>query len=82
MAFVDAKFLAKVQPGNSVRLILPNKEIYGGVVENIPSFTNKLYSGLDLIGSQNERKPVIIIKPNADFPANYKVNGIEVEVLL
>lgn len=82
LAFVDAKFLAKVQPGNSVRLILPNKEIYGGVVENIPSFTNKLYSGLDLIGSQNERKPVIIIKPNADFPANYKVNGIEVEVLL
>lgn len=82
LAFVDAKYLAKVNAGARVRLILPNKSMASGVIENIPSFTDKLYKGVDLVGSQNERKPVIVIKPESGFPDSYKVNGIEVEVLL
>ncbi len=82
LAFVDAKYLARVHAGAKVRLILPNKSITSGVIENIPSFTDKLYKGVDLVGSQNERKPVIVIKPESGFPDSYKVNGIEVEVLL
>lgn len=82
LAFVDAKYLARVHAGAKVRLILPNKSIASGVIENIPSFTDKLYKGVDLVGSQNERKPVIVIKPESGFPDSYKVNGIEVEVLL
>lgn len=82
LAYVDAKFLKKVHGNAKVKMILPDNTVCGGTIENTPSFTGKIYTGLDLVKLENEQKPVIVIKPDADFPVEYRVNGIEAKVLL
>ena len=82
IAFVEPKYLNKITVGMKVRIILPNKQFTYGVVENIPQFTDQIYKGLALINDANDLKPIIIIKPSENFPNNFKINGVAVEVLL
>ena len=82
VAFIDSKYLKSAKLGSSVRIIMPNKTIVNGVIENIPKFTDRLYKGIDLVSEEGEKKVVLVIKPSDDFPEEYKISGIQVEVLL
>lgn len=82
VAFVEPKYLNRIKVGQSVRIILPNKQFAQGEIENIPQFTDQIYKGLAIINDANELKPIIVIKPSAAFPSNFKIKGISVEVLL
>lgn len=82
IAFVQSKYLSRLKVGNTVRIILPNHSFYPGKIINVPQFTDKIYKGIDLIHETNEQKPIIIIQPGTNFPAQYKINGIQVQILL
>lgn len=81
LAFLDSKYLANSKVGGIVKIILPDNTFVNGTIENIPSFTDRLYKGIDLINDTNRLKIVVVIKPAKNFPLKYRINGVEVTIL-